>query len=101
MDGARFFALQEGVDEAELSSYRIDPCRKKLKTLVQLAAMIKQLDLVITVDTMIAHLAGMLGKKVWVLCRHNSDWRWKIDDQYSKWYQNVELFKQSSSEKYQ
>jgi ADP-heptose:LPS heptosyltransferase len=47
--------------------------------LADTAAAIKQLDLVITIDTVIAHLAGALGKPVWVMLNFDSDWRWLTD----------------------
>ena len=59
-----------------------------------LAAMISELDLVITVDTSIAHLAGALGKPVWVLLHHVPDWRWMVDRNDSPWYPTARLFRQ-------
>ena len=60
------------------------------------AALIEQLDLVITVDTSVAHLAGALGKPVWVLLPANYDWRWMLDRDDSPWYPTMRLFKQTS-----
>ncbi|MDE5110818.1 MAG: tetratricopeptide repeat protein, partial [Trichodesmium sp. St7_bin2_1] len=57
-------------------------------------AAIKQLDLVITIDTVIAHLAGALGKPVWVMLNFDSDWRWLIDREDSPWYPTMRLFRQ-------
>ena len=59
------------------------------------AALIEQLDLVITVDTSVAHLAGALGKPVWVLLPANYDWRWMLDRDDSPWYPTMRLFKQT------
>jgi len=55
-----------------------------------------QVDLVLTVDTMIAHLAGALGKPVWVLLHFDSDWRWMLDRFDSPWYPTMRLFRQRS-----
>jgi hypothetical protein len=61
------------------------------------AAIIVQLDLIITIDTVIAHLAGSLGKPVWLLLRHDSDWRWLWDGREdSPWYPNMRLYRQTS-----
>jgi tetratricopeptide (TPR) repeat protein len=59
------------------------------------AALISRLDLLITVDSSMAHLAGALGKPVWVLLRHTPDWRWLIDREDSPWYPTARLFRQS------
>jgi len=58
------------------------------------AAIIKQLDLVITVDTSIAHLAGSLGAPVWIMLPYNTDWRWTINRTTSLWYPSMTIFKQ-------
>jgi tetratricopeptide (TPR) repeat protein len=58
------------------------------------AALITQLDLIITVDTSIAHLAGALGKPVWVLLPYVADWRWMINRTDSPWYPTMKLFRQ-------
>jgi hypothetical protein len=60
------------------------------------AALITQLDLVITIDTSIAHLAGGLGKKVWVLLPYAADWRWMLDRTDSPWYPTMRLFRQQA-----
>lgn len=59
------------------------------------AAVMKNLDLVITVDTSIAHLAAGLGVPVWLLLPNPADWRWLLDIDYSPWYPNMRLFRQA------
>ena len=58
------------------------------------AALITQMDLVITVDTAVAHLAGALGKPTWVLLPHAPDWRWMLERDDSPWYPKMRLFRQ-------
>ena len=58
------------------------------------AALMSQLDLVISVDTSVAHLAGALGKPVWILVTHVPDWRWLLERDDSPWYPTARLFRQ-------
>ena len=62
--------------------------------LVALAQRIQQLDLVITVDTLAAHLAGALEVPTWVMLLHGADWRWMTSRADSPWYPSVRLFRQ-------
>jgi hypothetical protein len=59
------------------------------------AALIANLDLVISVDTSTAHLAGAMGKPVWLLNRFDTDWRWLLDRDDSPWYPTLRQFRQS------
>jgi tetratricopeptide (TPR) repeat protein len=58
------------------------------------AALVDLVDLVITVDTNTAHLAGAMGKPTWILLSYNSDWRWLVDRSDSPWYPSARLFRQ-------
>lgn len=69
---------------------RMDQCMDFLDT----AAQIEQLDLVIAVDTAVAHLAGALGKTVWLLNRFESEWRWMLGRDDSPWYPTMRIFRQ-------
>ncbi|MDB5963554.1 MAG: tetratricopeptide repeat family protein, partial [Polaromonas sp.] len=68
----------------------------ELKNFTDTAALITALDLVITVDTSVAHLAGALGKPVWVMVTHVPDWRWLLDREDSVWYRSARIFRQGS-----
>ncbi len=95
--GVRFVSLQQG-DEArrqlkslcwEITDW-MDECPDFLDT----AALVDELDLIITVDTAIAHLAGGLGKPVWLLNRFASEWRWMMGRDDSPWYPGMKIFRQ-------
>ena len=61
------------------------------------AALIANLDLVIAVDTAVAHLAGALGKPFWLINRYNTCWRWLLDRDDSPWYPSARLFRQDET----
>ena len=65
-------------------------------TFLDTAAVINNLDLIISNDTSIAHLAGALGKPVWTVLNYDSDWRWFLDDNQSPWYPSMLLFRQKT-----
>ncbi|GAB2870497.1 hypothetical protein GCM10027093_02720 [Paraburkholderia jirisanensis] len=95
-----WFNLQKGAAHAQLAALP-EPLRPHdftadLNDFADTAALIANLDLVITVDTALAHLAGALGKPVWVLLPANSDWRWLQDRSDSPWYPSARLFRQGT-----
>jgi Tfp pilus assembly protein PilF len=67
---------------------------ERLQDFTDTAALIATLDLVITVDTSVAHLAGALGKPVWIMLPHIPDWRWLLDRSDSPWYPTAKLYRQ-------
>ena len=98
--GTNVVSLQKG--EAALqaaappSGLSIHDRTDELADFADTAALIEALDLVITVDTAVAHLAGALGKPVWILNRHDACWRWLLDRYNSPWYPAARLFRQPS-----
>jgi ADP-heptose:LPS heptosyltransferase len=59
-----------------------------------LADVIDGMDLVISIDTAVAHLAGAMGKKVWLLLPYDCDWRWQTEGDTSIWYPTMRIFRQ-------
>jgi tetratricopeptide (TPR) repeat protein len=104
VDGVRLFSIQKGFGVEQL-----DPARQSFLvhdflpllddhsagSFVDTAAVIKNLDLVITSDTSVAHLAGALGIKVWVALCRVPDWRWMLGRTDSPWYPTMRLFRQT------
>jgi tetratricopeptide (TPR) repeat protein len=96
--GIRWFSLQKGqaaisLSEMESGSHLID-LNSELGSYADTAAVIEELDLIITVDTSVAHLAGALGRPVWVLLAEPADWRWMETREDSPWYPTMRLFRQ-------
>lgn len=98
VSGASFHALQIGPAAAELvalaGSWPIDDLAADIKDFSDTAAAIAQLDLVICVDTAVAHLAATLCKPVWLMVTRVADWRWLENRDDSPWYPSVRLFRQ-------
>jgi len=94
--GARIFSLKRDADttvaDARWTTRMIELDMRN--DFDGLAALVDSLDLIISVDTSIAHLAGALGKSVWVLLRRVPDWRWLLDRSDSPWYPSARLFRQ-------
>jgi ADP-heptose:LPS heptosyltransferase len=67
---------------------------EKLSDFEETAALIENLDMVISVDTVVAHLAGALGKPVWIMLRHSGEWRWLLNRNDSPWYPTARIFRQ-------
>ncbi len=96
--GVSFYSLQKELSETDralLHQTSIVDLSPQLGDLADTAAAIAQLDLVITVDTAVAHLAGALGKPVWILLAFSPDWRWLLEREDSPWYPTARLFRQS------
>ena len=90
---AVFYSLQVGRADLGHPPFAVVDWTDEAKSLADSAALIECLDLVISVDTAIAHLAGALGRPVWVLCPYRADWRWKIAARESPWYASARVFR--------
>ncbi len=95
-----FLALQGGVaaDDVPPDGMVLRRPRRVYRDFAETAAAIAPLDLVISVDTSVAHLAGALGKEIWMLLPPNPDWRWGYSGDASPWYSNMRLFRQQWGE---
>jgi len=106
VEGVNFYSLQKGEPaESEFlkegtklwTKANLINVGPKLKDFSDTAALIENLDLVITVDTSTAHLAAAMGKPVWILNRFDACWRWLRDRSDSPWYPSVQLYRQVNS----
>ncbi len=99
VEGTTFYALQKGLTVAQreelAAAGKVVDLGAELEDFTDTAAIVANLDLVITVDTSVAHLAGALGKPVWILLPHAPDWRWLRERGDSPWYPTARLFRQT------
>jgi len=100
-----FYSLQKGVEaEEELATLQssgwngpnIIDFTKELNDYSDTAALIANLDLVVSVDTSVVHMTGAIGKPIWILNRFDTDWRWFVDRSDSPWYPTATIFNQPS-----
>jgi tetratricopeptide (TPR) repeat protein len=97
--GADWFCLQKDVRDSDAAVLAGLPLRIEAEAIADFpgtAALIANLDLVISVDTSIAHLAAALGKPTWILLSSAPDWRWMLERDDSPWYDSVRLFRQTT-----
>jgi Flp pilus assembly protein TadD len=99
LSGIQFFSLQKGKAKEQSSSWPVEltDWTDQLSDFAETAALMENLDLVITVDTAVAHLAGAMGKPVWILLPLAPDWRWLLRREDSPWYPTARLFRQSAA----
>jgi tetratricopeptide (TPR) repeat protein len=98
--GIILVALQIGSGSDEIAAYRghapLLNAGMAIETFDDTMAVITQLDLVVTVDTALAHIAGAMGGPVWVMLPYAPDWRWLLDRKLTPWYPSMRLFRQSA-----
>lgn len=95
--GATFFSLKIDVNKEEqtiLNEYHVKCVSHDIRDFDDTAAIIENMDLIISTDTSVAHLAGALGKPVWIMLSFSTDWRWHTNRKDSPWYPSARLFRQ-------
>ena len=101
---ARFYSLQKDPraedKEALAERAEIVDLTEHLTDFVETAALVSHLDLVVTVDTSVAHLAAALGRPTWILLPFTPDFRWLLDRDDNPWYPTVRLFRQDERHDY-
>jgi tetratricopeptide (TPR) repeat protein len=97
--GVTFYSLQKGEAASQAShpppGMELIDLTADVGDFADTAGLISHLDLIVTVDTAVAHLAGAMGKPVWMLLTFVPDWRWLLDREDSPWYPTMRLFRQS------
>ena len=100
VENAAFYSLQMGQAAAQAghppSGLHLTDWTKDVRDFADSAAMVEHLDLLVTVDTSVAHLAAAMGKRVWLLLPRSPDWRWMLDRPDSPWYPTMRLFRQTT-----
>jgi hypothetical protein len=98
--GVTWISLQKGPPADQLSALpagiSVQDGSSRDRDLAETAALVTTLDLVITTDTCIAHLAGAMAKPVWILLPHLADWRWMQQIETTPWYPTARLLRQPS-----
>lgn len=96
MPGVALYGLQPDASEADVASIQAFDIGRELTDFARTAAAVASLDLVVSVDTALAHLAGAMARPCFVLLQHNADWRWLRDREDSPWYPTLRLFRQET-----
>jgi len=98
--GVSFYSLQKGEAAQQAKNHpngmHWNDVSEELHDFTETGALIQNLDLIISVDTAVAHLAGALGKQVWTLLPFSADWRWLLDREDSPWYPTMKLLRQEA-----
>ena len=97
VEGVTLYSLQKGADPAAVEAMKMVDRTSRMLDFADTAGLIANLDLVIAVDTAVAHLAGAMGKPVWIMLPFAPEWRWMLDREDSPWYPTAKLFRQEKA----
>lgn len=101
IENAKFYSLQKGYGEEQIryipDDFDIVNLTNEIKTFSDTAAIIQNVDYVITIDSVIVHLAGALGKKTVLMLPYTPEWRWFDNSTSTNWYKSVQIIKQTSN----
>jgi hypothetical protein len=104
LPGVAFYSLQCGPASLEVTNLGLDGFVGNLEPLAKTwrdtARLIQALDVVVTVDTAVAHLAGALGKPVFILVTNASDWRWNRNSEKTAWYDSARVIRQKKQDEW-
>ncbi len=92
--GVVLFSLQKGEAAGQLDDPEVIDLSGEINNFADTAAIIENMDLIISVDTSVAHLSGAMGKRTFVLLSNKADWRWLLDRNDTPWYRSMRLFRQ-------
>ena len=100
IEGVTLYSLQVGYRSPDLGKYAhpflMEDASGKLRDYADTAVVIQQMDLMVTVDTSVAHVAGAVGTPIWVLTPFIPDWRWNWEGETTPWYPSMKLYRQTS-----
>ncbi len=96
LDGVEFVSLQTGPASSQAETFPSVADCAWVKDFADTAQIIAGLDLVVTIDSAVAHLTGAMGKPVWILLANTPDWRWSLGSATTPWYRSARLFRQTT-----
>ena len=99
-DACQYFCMQTDIRPEDLQTLQENPAiqqfQGELKDFSDTAALCECMDLMLSVDTSVAHMSGAIGKRTWVMLTHGADWRWLLDRTDNPWYPGMRLFRQKT-----
>jgi ADP-heptose:LPS heptosyltransferase len=97
---ANFFLIQKELNDEDkkfLNNHKkINFLGDEINNFLDTAAIVSNMDLIISIDTSLIHLAGAIGKKSFLMLSYSADWRWLLDQNKTPWYENIKIFRQDS-----
>jgi hypothetical protein len=98
-----YFSLQKEIDESEnylLKKYNVKNYMSEVSDFTDTGSICKLMDIILSIDTSVAHLCGALGLETWLLLPYHCDWRWMMNEEKFKWYPTIKYYKQNEDRKW-